>query len=501
MWRGGLALVYSIEHFVDGQRFHDAAEATHALYNPTNNTLQAQVYYACPQTVEKIITAAHDAFSKWSLSSLSKRVQILFKYKKLLEDSLEEIAHGITREHGKTFQDAVSSIQRGLAVVDYACGIIQHLKGEFSLDASNGIDCYAIRQPLGVCVGITPYNFPAMIALWMFPLAIACGNTFILKPSEQDPSCALHLAQLMTQAGLPNGVLNVVQGDKTVVEQLITHPLVNAISFVGSSKIAEHISKTARAYGKKVQAFGSAKNHCLVMPDANIAQSTDAIIGAAYGSTGQRCMAISVVVTIDDQTADQLVERLTQKIANLTIGTGTEKVDIGPLISNTALENVKNYLNLGVEEGAQLVVDGRTYKSKQGNFIGPSLFDRVTSAMKIYQEEIFGPVLCIIRMPNFDEALNLINQHKFGNGAIIFTNNPRIARDFSKRAQAGMIGINVPIPVPIPQFSFGGWKKSNFSDLGLYGEEGIQFYTKLKSVTMRWPDTHSQPEYHMPSLD
>lgn len=493
---------YDVEHFIDGKKYHSSDDKVVELKNPATNQVQGQVYYASPHTVTLAVASASRAQGAWSEIPLSKRSQILFRYKTLIEQHISELAALITQEHGKTISDAIGSIQRGLAVVEYACGIANQLKGEVTVEASTGIDCYSLRQPVGVCVGITPFNFPAMIALWMFPIAIACGNSFILKPSEKDPSCSLRLVELMKEAGLPDGVLNVVQGDREVVDALITHPQVNAVSFVGSSPVAEYIYKTAIAHHKRVQAFGGAKNHCVVMPDANINYCADAIMGAAYGSAGERCMAISVVVAVGDEVADALVANLTAQIAKLKVGAGTEAVDMGPLVTREHLHKVISYIEAGVAQGATLVVDGRMEKfANDGNFLGATLFDQVQPNMKIYQDEIFGPVLSIVRVPDIASAIRLINDHPFGNGTAIFTKNPNVARTFSKEVQVGMIGINVPIPVPMAQYSFGGWKRSLFGDRHMHGAEGVQFYTRLKTVTVKWPlDESDGPEYRMPSF-
>jgi malonate-semialdehyde dehydrogenase (acetylating)/methylmalonate-semialdehyde dehydrogenase len=494
---------YKVEHFINGKRVHDQQEPQHELLNPATNKLQGHVYYASSKTIDSAVAAAKDAFPTWSQTTLTKRSQILFKFKSLIEEHLDELAHLVTKEHGKTLSDAIGSIQRGLAVVDYACGIANHLKGDFSIDASSGIDCYSLRQPLGVCVGITPFNFPAMIPLWMFPLAIACGNTFILKPSEKDPSCGLRLVELMFEAGLPEGVLNVVQGGKHVVDGLITHPEVKAISFVGSSPIAESVYQIGNTLHKRVQAFGGAKNHCIVMPDADLDYTVDSIMGAAYGSAGERCMAISVVIAVGEELANNLVTRLTTKIKDLKIGDGSTDVDMGPLISKEHLEKVKSYIKMGEKEGAKLVVDGRKLSlAHGGNFLGACLFDQVEPSMTIYQEEIFGPVLSVVRAPDFATAIDLVNRHPFGNGTAIFTRDASVARTFTKQVQVGMIGINISIPVPVAHYSFGGWKRSLFGDLHMHGAEGIQFYTKLKTITSKWPEsTGAGPEYKMPTVD
>lgn len=492
--------MYIVEHLINGQVIH-GKEELHDLLNPASNELQGQVYYASSETVSNAIAAAKNAFPEWSSMTLAKRSQILFKFKELIEKNIQNLATIVTQEHGKTLSDSIGSIQRGLAVVEYACGIADHLKGNFTMDAGTGIDCYSVRQPLGVCVGITPFNFPAMIPLWMFPIAIACGNTFVLKPSERDPSCGFKLAQLMLEAGLPPGVLNVVNGGKEVVETLISHPDVNAISFVGSTPVAEHIYQTGMNHHKRVQAFGGAKNHCIVMPDADLDYTVDAVLGAAYGSAGERCMAISVVIAVGDEVADSLVKKLADKIKHLKIGEGMSEVDMGPLINQAHLEKVKGYVDQGIAEGATLVVDGRKQEFQKGNFLGPSLFDHVTPSMRIYQEEIFGPVLSIVRAPDFESALNIINENQFGNGTAIFTNDPNKARTFTKQVQVGMIGINIPIPVPVAQYSFGGWKKSLFGDIHMHGPEGVQFYTKLKTVTSKWPSSKTEgPEFKMPTI-
>lgn len=496
-------MVYTVEHLINGKHVHGVDDQVHELLNPATNKSQGKVYYGNSQTVATAVAAAKEAFPAWSNVTLAKRSQILFKFKYLIEKNINELAQLVTQEHGKTISDSMGSIQRGLAVVEYACGIANHLKGDFSIDASTDIDCYSIRQPLGVCAGITPFNFPAMIPLWMFPISIACGNTFILKPSEKDPSCGLKLAELMLEAGLPPGVLNVVNGGKEVVDGLLNHPDIAAISFVGSSPVAEYVYKTATQNHKRVQAFGGAKNHCIVMPDADLAYTVDSIMGAAYGSAGERCMAISVVIAVGDQVADQLVNSISSKIQDLTIGEGTTDVDMGPLVTKEHLQKVRNYIETGVTEGADLVVDGRKQAlQKEGNFLGASLFDHVKPTMKIYQEEIFGPVLSVVRAPDFATAIDYINNHQFGNGTAIFTNDPNVARTFSKQVQVGMIGINIPIPVPIAQFSFGGWKRSLFGDIHMHGSEGVLFNTKLKTITSKWPAAKTDgPEYKMPTMD
>ncbi|HEX4045401.1 MAG TPA: CoA-acylating methylmalonate-semialdehyde dehydrogenase, partial [Gammaproteobacteria bacterium] len=415
----------------------------------------------------------------------------------LLDQHIEKCAALITQEHGKTLAEAISSVQRGIDVVDYTCGIPAHLKGSFAEEVATGIDTYSLRQPLGVCVGITPFNFPGMIPLWMFPMAVACGNTFILKPSEKDPSCSLFLAELAKTAGFPDGVINVIQGDSETVNALLIHPLVKAVSFVGSSTVAEHVYKTAITHNKRAQAFGGAKNHCIVMPDADLDIVADQLVAAAYGCAGERCMAISVVIVVGDKTADQLINKMRPLIMQLKVGPGDEQqTDIGPLITQQHWQRVYEYIELGKQEGAQLIIDGSQDKPaahKTGFFIGACLFDQVKPSMRIYREEIFGPVLCVLRVPDLASGIQLINTHEYGNGAAIFTRDGYTARTFAEQAQAGMIGINAPIPVPVAYHSFGGWKRSFFADIGMYGDEAVRFYTKLKTVTQRWfPPTTEQ---------
>ncbi len=482
-------MAYTVAHFING-RLLASAEKQLPLFNPATGDTIGHVLAANGKIVNSAIDAAKVAFQTWSTTTPVQRAKILFRYKELIEKNLESLATLITQEHGKTIAEAMGSIQRGLEVVDYACGIPNHLKSNFTESVAAGIDSYSLHQPLGVCVGITPFNFPAMIGLWMFPMAISCGNTFVWKPSEKDPSCSIRLAELAKEAGLPDGVLNVVQGDKETVDALLIHPDVKAISFVGSSFVAEHVYKTAMTNGKRVQAFGGAKNHCIVMPDADLEQTTDAIVTSAYGSAGERCMAISVVVTVGDDVADTLISKMKKKIADLKVGPGTvADVDVGPLITQAHWERVKSYIEIGKKEGATLLIDGSEYKPEKyaaGFFMGASLFDHVTPNMRIYQDEIFGPVLSIVRVKDFDSALKLVNEHEYGNGTAIFTRDGYIAKQFADKVQAGMVGINVPVPVPAAYHSFGGWKRSIFSDIGMYGMEAIRFYTRLKTVTQRW---------------
>tara|TARA_R100000789_G_scaffold23697_1_gene26361 strand:- start:146 stop:1438 length:1293 start_codon:yes stop_codon:yes gene_type:complete len=430
----------------------------------------------------------------------------MFKYRDLVEKNMGELAELVGREHGKTLPDAAGSVQRGLEVVEFACGIPQLLKGEFSEQVGGGIDSFNMRQPLGVCAGITPFNFPAMVPMWMFPVALACGNTFILKPSEKDPSCPLRLAELMTEAGAPPGVLNVVNGDKEAVDALLHHPLVEAVSFVGSTPIAEYIYHTGTANNKRVQALGGAKNHMIIMPDADLDQAADALIGAGFGSAGERCMAVSVAVPVGDETADAIRERLIPRIQALKVGAYNDPdADFGPLNTKGHMEKVRGLVDRGVAEGAELVVDGRDLRLQgyeNGYFLGGCLFDRVTTDMDIYKQEIFGPVLSMVRAPDYDAALAMVNDHEFGNGTAIFTRDGDAAREFSRNARIGMVGINVPIPVPVAYHSFGGWKRSLFGDHHMHGPEGVRFYTKLKTVTARWPSgIRTGAEFTIPTLN
>jgi malonate-semialdehyde dehydrogenase (acetylating)/methylmalonate-semialdehyde dehydrogenase len=495
------SMSYQVAQFINGRT---VLEQVHAqdIYNPATGTVIGQVAMAGHATVEKAVAAAKAAFPAWSATTPMRRARIFFQYKMLLEKHTEELARLINQEHGKTLSDARGSIQRGIELVDFVCGIPNLIKGSYAENVATDVDSYSIRQPHGVCVGITPFNFPAMIPLWMFPMAIAAGNTFVLKPSERDPSCAIRLAELLKEAGLPDGVLNVVQGDKEVVDILLRHADVKTISFVGSTAIAEYVYKTGTAQGKRVQAFGGAKNHCVVMPDADIDQVVDAVVGAAYGSAGERCMAISVVVAVGEAVANSLVEKIIPRVQALKIGPGTSPdVEMGPLVSKQHWERVKSYVDLGVKEGACLLVDGRDFKPKgheSGYFMGGSLFDNVTSAMRIYKEEIFGPVLVIVRVPDFEAALQLVNDHEYGNGVAIFTGDGNTARTFASKVQVGMIGINVPIPVPVAYQTFGGWKRSIFGDIHMHSES-IMFYTKVKTITQRWLKTEKGADFNIPT--
>lgn len=492
---------YVVSHYINGTIISNDAKKLN-IYNPATAQVIGQVTCADKDIIQKAIAAAKAAFPAWSTTPPLRRARILFKFKSLLEEHTNELAQLVTQEHGKTLNDAKGSVQRGIDVVEFVCGIPNLLKGFYSENVATEMDSYSIRQPLGVCVGITPFNFPVMIPLWMFPMAIACGNTFILKPSEKDPSCSIRLAELAKEAGLPDGVLNVVQGDKNAVDSLITHPDVKAISFVGSTPVAQYVYETGITHGKRVQAFGGAKNHGVVMPDADLEQAADAIVGAAFGSAGERCMAISVVVAVGDHVADELIKKIVPKIKNMKIGPGNvSEVEMGPLVNQAHYERVKSYVDLGIKEGAELLIDGRTYHSEehaQGYFIGASLFDKVKPTMKIYKEEIFGPVLSIVRVSDLGSALQLINEHEFGNGTAIFTRDGDIARTFANQVQVGMVGINIPIPVPVAFHSFGGWKRSMFGDVHMHGQEGMQFYTKLKTITQKWLKDKSGSDFSMP---
>lgn len=500
----GKNMTYTVSHHINGKLHTSNSTRKSELYNPATGEVIGHVPLADLNEVELAIAAAKKAFPAWADTPVVKRARILFKFKALIEEHLEELATIVNREHGKTIEDAKGSILRGLEVVEFMCGAPNLLKGSFSDEIASGIDCYSLRQPIGVCAGITPFNFPAMIPLWMFPAAIVCGNTFVLKPSERDPSCAMRLVELAYEAGVPEGVVNVVHGDKVAVDALLTHPDVAAVSFVGSTPIAEYVQHTAITHGKRVQAFGGAKNHAIIMPDADIEQTADAIAGAAFGSCGQRCMAVSVAIAVGDEVADKLVARIAEQAKKLRVGPGNlPNIDMGPLVTPQHFAKVKGYIDLGVEEGAKLVADGRNFKHPEypnGFYLGANVFDHVKPSMRIYQEEIFGPVLCVVRVKSENEALTLINSHQYGNGTAIFTRDGDSAREFARRVQAGMVGINVAIPVPVAFHTFGGWKRSIFSDLGMYGSESVQFNTKLKTITARWPTgIRHQSAYVMPT--
>jgi malonate-semialdehyde dehydrogenase (acetylating)/methylmalonate-semialdehyde dehydrogenase len=485
-----LSKIRELSHFIGGKHVSGESGRFGDVFNPTTGALAAKAPLASRAEVERAIANAREAFAAWAETSPVTRARVMFRFKELVERNIDELALIVASEHGKVLSDAKGSVQRGLEVVEFACGIPHLMKGEFSDNVATGIDLYSIRQPIGVCAGITPFNFPAMVPMWMFPVAIACGNTFILKPSEKDPSCGLRLAELMLEAGAPPGVLNVVNGDKEAVDTLLTDPRVAAVSFVGSTPIAKYVFTTGSVNGKRVQALGGAKNHMVVMPDADIEVAADALMGAAYGSAGERCMAISVAVPVTERTANELIEAMVPRIRKLKVGPSTDKAsEMGPLVTREHREKVKGYVDLGVKEGASLVVDGRDFKSTEqpnGFFLGGCLFDKVRPEMRIYKEEIFGPVLSMVRANNFEEALALPSDHEYGNGVAIFTRNGDVARNFTHKVNCGMVGINVPIPVPLAFHSFGGWKHSIFGDMNQHGPEGVRFYTRIKTVTARW---------------
>ena len=473
------------------------------IYNPATGKVIRQIPYASVDDVNKAVAKAKNALHGWSETPPIRRAHILFRFLELLHKNAHELARIVSTEHGKVQIDAEGEVQRGIEVVEFATGIPSFLKGDYSDSVGTGVDSYSLRQPLGVVAGITPFNFPAMVPLWMFPIAIACGNTFILKPSERDPSASLFMAGLLKEAGLPEGVFSVVNGDREAVDAILHHPDIQAISFVGSTPVAEHIYTTGTANGKRVQALGGAKNHMIVMPDADIHQASDALMGAAFGSAGERCMAISVAVAVGDKVADALVAELAPRIKALKVGPGTDKkAEMGPLITKQHLDKVRGYVDLGVKEGAKLVVDGRGLKVKGcegGFFLGGCLFDKVKPDMKIYKEEIFGPVLSLVRVKTYAEAVALVNGHEYGNGTAIFTNHGGVARNFMRDIKVGMVGINVPIPVPVAFNSFGGWKRSLFGDVHMHGQEGVRFWTRLKTVTARWPEGPAKgADFHFP---
>ncbi len=480
-----------IGHFIGNRVLPGSSGRSQPVYNPAQGVPIAQVSLASGAEVDQAVAAARAAFPAWAETPALKRARVMFRFKELIEKNHDALAAAITREHGKVFSDAQGEVVRGLEVVEFACGIPHLLRGEYTDQVSSGIDAWSMRQPLGVCAGVTPFNFPVMVPMWMFPLAIACGNSFVLKPSERDPGASLLMAELLREAGLPEGVFNVVQGDKVAVDGLLNHPDVAALSFVGSTPIAQYIFQTGAAAGKRVQALGGAKNHLVVMPDADLEQATDAIIGAAYGSAGERCMAISVVVAVGSA-ADALVERLVPRVRSLRIADGMDPgAEMGPVVTAQHRERICGYVDAGVAEGAQLLVDGRNHTvagREHGFFLGGSLFDGVSAQMKIYREEIFGPVLCVVRVPDFASAVALVNAHEFGNGVALFTRDGATAREFARHIQIGMVGINVPIPVPMSFHSFGGWKKSLFGDQHAYGMEGVRFYTRYKAIMQRFGD-------------
>ena len=493
-----------IKHFVGGKAISGNSERKGKIFNPATGEQESEVILASKADLDGAVEIAQKAFETWSLNPPLQRARIMFKFKELIEKNFDELAKLIVSEHGKVYEDAKGSLIRGLEVVEFACGIPHLLKGEFSENVGTNVDSYSMRQPLGVAAGITPFNFPAMVPMWMFPLAIACGNSFILKPSEKDPSCPMKLAELLHEAGLPEGVFNVVNGDKEVVDAILTNQNIKSVSFVGSTPIAKYIYENAAKNEKRVQALGGAKNHLVVMPDCDLDGAVNGLMGAAYGSAGERCMAQSVAVAVGD-VGDELVSRLSKKAEALKIGPGMDKSsEMGPLVTKEHLEKVKGYVDLGVKEGAKLVLDGRNLKLQgyeNGFYIGGCLFDHVTTDMRIYKEEIFGPVLSVVRVKTFEEATKMINDHEYGNGVSIYTRDGDAGRTFASKIQVGMVGINVPIPVPMAFHSFGGWKRSLFGDSGTHGMEGVKFYTKLKTITSRWPSgIRSNPEFIMPTM-
>jgi len=493
-----------IEHFVNGKKFLGDSKRTSKVFNPATGEQTAEVKLASFKDIDSSIEAAKTAFTSWSKKPPLQRARVMFKFKEIIEKNFDELTKIIVSEHGKVFEDARGEITRGLEVVEFACGIPQLLKGEFTENVGTDVDSWSLRQPLGVCAGITPFNFPAMVPMWMFPVAIACGNTFILKPSEKDPSCSIRLAELFLEAGLPEGVFNVVNGDKEAVDAIINNKDVSAVSFVGSTPIAKYIYENCAKNEKRVQALGGAKNHAVIMPDCDLEQAVNGLMGAAYGSAGERCMAQSVAVAVGS-IGDKLVESLAKKVEALRVGSGMDKKsEMGPLVTKEHLEKVKSYVDIGNKEGAKLIVDGRNLKLQgyeNGYYMGGCLFDHVKKDMRIYKEEIFGPVLSVVRAKNFEEALLLVNEHEFGNGVAIFTRDGDSGRTFASKVQVGMVGINIPIPVPMAFHSFGGWKRSLFGDQHMHGPEGVRFYTKLKTVTSRWPSgLRSDPEFVMPTM-
>lgn len=480
-----------ISHFINGKAVNGASGRFGDVYDPNTGQVQARVPLASAAEIDDAVQKAVKAQIGWAAMNPQRRARVMFAFKALIEQNMEELAHLLSCEHGKVIADSKGDVQRGLEVVEFACGIPHLLKGDYTEGAGPGIDVYSLRQPLGVVAGITPFNFPAMIPLWMSAIALACGNAFILKPSEKDPSVPVRLGQLLIEAGLPEGVFQVVHGDKLAVDALITHPDIRAVSFVGSSDIAQYIYATGAAHGKRVQAMGGAKNHGIIMPDADLDQVVKDIVGAAYGSAGERCMALPVAVPVGRKTADAFVERMIDAARHLKVGVSTDAgAHYGPVISAAHKAKVENYIQMGVDEGAKLLLDGRGLKlqgHEEGFFIGPTLFDHVKPDMKTYQDEIFGPVLQVVRAETLEEAAALPSQHAYGNGVAIFTRNGLAAREFAARVNVGMVGINVPIPVPVAYHSFGGWKRSAFGDMNQYGEDGVRFYTKVKTVTQRWP--------------
>lgn len=483
-------MVNRITHWINGKSWSGKSDKTGEVFNPATGLKTGEVDFANVATIDEAIESAYKAFPNWRDTSLTKRAQIIFKFRELLNDKKEELAKIITSEHGKVISDALGEVTRGQEVVEFACGIPHLLKGGFSEGVSNGVDVYSIRQPLGVVAGITPFNFPAMVPMWFFPIAIAAGNTFVLKPSEKDPSAAIWLANLWKEAGLPDGVFNVIHGDKVAVDRILEHPKVKAVSFVGSTPIAKYVYENGTKNGKRVQSLGGAKNHMVVLPDADLELTADAAINAGFGSAGERCMAISVVVAVEP-VADELIKRIVDRMGKLVTGDGTKNADMGPLVTKAHRDKVASYIDAGIKSGATVVVDGRNVQpdgAKEGYWLGPTLFDNVKTNMSIYTDEIFGPVLSVVRVKSYEDALKLVNEHPYGNGTAIFTNDGGAARRFQNEIEVGMVGVNVPIPVPVAYYSFGGWKNSLFGDSHAHGIEGVHFYTRGKVITSRWLD-------------
>ena len=495
--------IQTLSHFIDGKAVAGRGERHGDIFNPATGEVSGRVPFADAAEVSRAVDAARRALAGWAAVPPVQRARVMFAYRELLDRHIDELARLVTSEHGKVLSDARGSVQRGIEVVEFACGIPNLLKGEFTGEVGSGIDSFSMRAPVGVCAGISPFNFPAMVPMWMFPLAIACGNTFILKPSEKDPSTAVRLAELLTEAGLPDGVFNVVHGDREAVDAILAHPDIDAVSFVGSTPVARHIYATGSAAGKRVQALGGAKNHLVVMPDAPIDQAAGALMGAAFGSAGERCMAVSVAVAVGDA-GDALVDELTPRIAALKVGPGSDPdSEMGPLITADHRDRVAGYIDRGIAEGAALVADGRGFTLQgyeNGFFLGPTLFDRVETGMSIWRDEIFGPVLALVRVADFDAAIAVVNGHEYGNGAAIFTRDGDAARAFGERIRAGMIGVNVAIPVPMAFHAFGGWQRSLFGVSHMHGNDGVRFYTRLKTVTARWPEGVRRPDYVMPVM-
>jgi malonate-semialdehyde dehydrogenase (acetylating)/methylmalonate-semialdehyde dehydrogenase len=494
-----------VSHYINGKMVPGTSGRRGDIYNPAIGEVVRQVDFATVEEVQAAVDAAQAAFPGWAAQPPLRRARVMFRLKELLERHMDELAVLVTEEHGKTVADSKGSITRGIEVVEFACGIPHMLKGEFTENVGAEVDSYSMRQPLGVVAGITPFNFPAMIPLWMAPMALACGNTFILKPSEKDPSFSMRLADLFKEACVPDGVFNVIQGDAVAVNAILENPGIAAVSFVGATKTAEHIFRTGTHHGKRVQALGGAKNHMIIMPDADMEQVTDAVMGAAYGSAGERCMAISVAVAVGDQVADDLIERLSPRVQALKVGPGNDpETEMGPLVTREHFDKVMGYLDAGVKEGAELALDGRGLTLQgyeNGYFMGGSIFDKVTPEMSIYKEEIFGPVLSVVRAPDYGQAIDMVSSHEYGNGTAIFTRDGDAARHFASNVDTGMVGINVPIPVPMAFHSFGGWKRSLFGDHHMHGPEGVRFYTKQKMITSRWPGgIRAGAEYTIPTL-